>query len=522
MFEKLSAFFAGEYAPHGYCLLWHPGLVWTHVISDTLIAAAYFSIPIALVTFVRRRPDVEFGRMFWLFALFILSCGMTHIMGMWNLWNGDYALEAVIKAITAAASVPTAILLWPLLPKMLAIPSPSMLQRKNDELAEALADRDRLLDELKAEADQRRRAEAALVQANKMEAVGQLTGGIAHDFNNLLQAISGNLELITLAPDKPEKVSRWAANAAQATERGTKLTGQLLTFSRRQRLEARNVDIGGLIGGMTELLRNSVGPTVDLTVEAAADLGTVSSDPTQLELAILNLAINARDAMPSGGPLKVLAERRGDQIAISVIDCGVGMPPEVVERALEPFFTTKGPGRGTGLGLSMVYGVAASAGGELTIDSRVGEGTTITMLLPRIADASASAQKVMPEGAGSASAHASHILLVDDDPEVRSALADMLRSHGHRVTEAANGPQALLELERSDIRLMLLDFAMPGMNGAELAAQALDLEPKVKLLFLTGFSDSEAIDKAVDGRARVLKKPATAATLFAAVEEMLG
>ncbi len=311
MLEMIRAFFAGDYAPHGYCLLWQPGLIWTHVISDALIAAAYFSIPIALVTFVRRRRDVEFGRMFWLFALFILSCGLTHVMGIWNLWNGDYAAEATIKAITAAASVPTAVLLWPLLPKMLAIPSPSMLQKKNDELAEALAHRDRLLEELRHEAEQRARAEAALLQANKMEAVGQLTGGIAHDFNNLLQAISGNLELIQLAPDKPEKVARWAGNAAQATERGTKLTGQLLTFSRQQRLEARDIEVAPLVEGMTELIRNSVGPTVDLEVEVAEDIGAVRSDPTQLELAILNLAINARDAMPGGGRLTVKAERQG-------------------------------------------------------------------------------------------------------------------------------------------------------------------------------------------------------------------
>jgi signal transduction histidine kinase/CheY-like chemotaxis protein len=521
MLETFSFFFAGDYAPHGYCLMWHPGLIWTHVISDALIAAAYFSIPVALVTFVRRRPDIEFGRMFWLFALFILSCGMTHVMGLWNLWNGDYALEAVIKAITAAASVPTAILLWPLLPKMLAIPSPSLLQRKNEELAEALAERDRLLAELQSEAEQRQRAEAALVQANKMEAVGQLTGGIAHDFNNLLQAISGNLELIALAPDKPEKVARWASNAAQATERGTKLTGQLLTFSRRQRLEAKTVNVAGLIDGMTELLRNSVGPTVDLAVEADADVGAVCSDPTQLELAILNLAINARDAMPSGGLLEVKAERRGDRVAIVITDHGVGMPPEVVERALEPFFTTKGPGRGTGLGLSMAYGVAIAAGGDLVIDSKVGAGTTVTMLLPRVEDAAAPQKDNERLGAGTPSRRASHILLVDDDPEVRSALADMLRSNGHEVTEAENGPQALLELERSDVQVMLLDFAMPGMNGADVAAQALELKPAIKLLFLTGFADSEAIDKAVDGRARVLKKPASAATLFSALEEML-
>mgnify|MGYP002777013821 CR=1 FL=1 len=521
MLEFFRAFFAGEYAPHGYCLMWHPGLVWTHVISDALIAAAYFSIPIALVTFVRRRRDVEFGKMFWLFALFILSCGLTHVMGIWNLWNGDYAAEATIKAITAAASVPTAILLWPLLPKMLAIPSPSMLQKKNDELAEALAERDRLLDDLKAEAEHRARAEAALVQANKMEAVGQLTGGIAHDFNNLLQAISGNLELIQMAPDKPDKVARWAGNAAQATERGTKLTGQLLTFSRQQRLDAQELDPARLIRGMNELLRNSVGPTVDLEVEAEDGLGAVRSDPTQLELAILNLAINGRDAMPSGGALKVSARREGDHVAISVTDRGVGMPPEVVERALEPFFTTKGPGRGTGLGLSMAYGVAVAAGGDLRIESKVGEGTTVTLLLPRVDSAAASAPVESSEPQAGAAAIAADILLCDDDPEVRSAVADMLRSHGHRVIEAANGPQALLELERSVVSLMVLDFAMPNMNGAEVASQALELRPGVKLLFLTGYADSEAIDQAVDGRAKVLKKPVTAAALTAAIEDML-
>lgn len=522
MIDSIQAFFSGDYAPHGYCLLWQPGLVWTHVISDALIAAAYFSIPLALITFVRRRPDVAFGKVFWLFAVFILSCGMTHVMGIWNLWNGDYATEGMVKAVTAAASVPTAILLWPLLPKMIALPSPSMLQKKNDELAEALAERDRLLAELKAEAAQRERAEAALVQANKMEAVGQLTGGIAHDFNNLLQAISGNLELIQLAPANPEKVSRWAGNAAQAAERGVKLTGQLLTFSRQQRLEARPVDVSRLVGGMSELLRNSVGPTVDLVVEPGTDLGAVSSDPTQLELAILNLAINGRDAMPSGGRLTVKAELADpDTIAIQVSDTGVGMPPEVVERALEPFFTTKGPGRGTGLGLSMAYGVAAAAGGDLRIESEVGKGTRITMFLPLLAGVAAANDAGEADAEGDRPVRTAEILLVDDDPEVRSAVADMLRARGHHVTEAANGPQALLELERKEIGVMLLDFAMPGMNGAEVARQARELRSGVKLLFLSGYADSQAIDRAVEGSARVLKKPITAKALFEAIEELI-
>ncbi|GAA4009398.1 hypothetical protein GCM10022280_02810 [Sphingomonas swuensis] len=521
MFDRVTDFFAGDFAPHGFCLLWDPGLVWTHIISDVLIAAAYFSIPIALVTFVRKRPDVEFGRMFWLFALFILSCGMTHVMSIWNLYNGDYALEAVIKAITAAASVPTAILLWPLLPRMLAIPSPTMLQKKNDELADALAERDRVLAQLRDEVVHRQKAEAALVQANKMEAVGQLTGGIAHDFNNLLQAISGNLELIGLAPDQPEKVARWAANATQATERGTKLTGQLLTFSRRQRLDTRVVDVGGLIEGMTELLRNSVGPTVDLSVSVSDELGAVRSDPTQLELAILNLAINGRDAMPSGGALQVTASRRGDKVAIAIVDTGIGMSQEVAERALEPFFTTKGPGRGTGLGLSMAYGVATAAGGTLEIDSKVGEGTTVTMLLPLELSGDGEGADRDEHSGTDRPVRTTHVLLVDDDPEVRSAVADMLVARGHRVTAAENGAHALLELEREEIGVMLLDFAMPGMNGAEVAARAIELRPGVRLLFLSGYADSQAIDAAVDGRAQVLRKPIGAAALFAAIEDML-
>ena len=527
MLDTLRDFLSGDYAPHGYCLLWRPELIWTHVISDALIAAAYFSIPVALLTFVRKRPDVNFGKMFWLFALFILSCGLTHVMGMWNLWNGDYGAEAVVKAVTAAASVPTAILLWPLLPRLLAIPSPSMLQRKNDELALALAERDTVLEQLRAEVAQRERAEAALVQSKKIEAIGQLTGGIAHDFNNLLQAVAGNLELIALAPDQPEKVERWAANATQAVERGTRLTGQLLTFSRQQRLESRTIHLGQTLANLGELIRNPVGHRIDLEVKAAPGLCPVASDPTQLELAILNLAINARDAMPSGGRLTISAEERraedgSRRVAIIVADTGVGMPAEVVERALEPFFTTKGPGRGTGLGLSMAYGVANQAGGELTIDSIVGQGTTVTMLLPcsdlpepDAGDRQGEARPAFGGGQGC------NILLVDDDPEVRGALADLLTEAGHQVRVASGGEEALAMLGEEETDLLLLDFAMPGMNGAEVATRALDRQPELKLLFITGYADSAAIDAAVDGRSRVRKKPVSAAELAESIAAML-
>jgi CheY-like chemotaxis protein len=251
-------------------------------------------------------------------------------------------------------------------------------------------------------------------------------------------------------------------------------------------------------------------------------VGVVTSDRTQLELAVLNLAINARDAMPSGGRLAIAAERSGETVAISVSDVGVGMPPEVIERALEPFFTTKGPGRGTGLGLSMVYGVAHQAGGDVAIDSAVGQGTTITLTLPRQDSAAAPGLEATasPNAVGHQAATGT-ILLVDDDDDVRSALADMLVARGHKVHQASGGKEALALVAGQKFDLLLLDFAMPGMNGAEVARQALECSPGLRILFITGYSDSEAIDEAVMGGARVLKKPIGSTELTGAVDEML-
>jgi CheY-like chemotaxis protein len=224
--------------------------------------------------------------------------------------------------------------------------------------------------------------------------------------------------------------------------------------------------------------------------------------------------------MPGGGKLSIVAAQRGDRIAIAVRDTGTGMPPEVQERALEPFFTTKGPGEGTGLGLSMAYGVARQAGGELTIDSEEGRGTTVTMQLPCAPDADAA------EDTGNAAAPvvrgaSCRVLLVDDDVQVRSTLADVLESQGHRVVQANSGSEALALLESEGADLMLLDFAMPGLNGAQVAEQAQKRWPQLKLVFITGFADSAAIDQAVAGRARVLKKPVSSAELASAISEML-
>ncbi|MCZ4343038.1 response regulator [Sphingomonadaceae bacterium G21617-S1] len=504
MYESLKEWISGAYAPHGYCLLWDPRLVWTMAISDALIAIAYFSIPIALVTFIRKRRDIAFGGIFWLFALFITACGLTHVVALWNLWNGAYAIEAGIKAVTAAASVLTAIILWPLLPKLLALPSPAHLRAANEALRSEMAEREK--------------AEAALVQSRKMEAVGQLTGGIAHDFNNLLQVVSGNLDLIAHRASGDERLERLTGAALGAVERGRRLTGQLLSFARIQRIELLPVDLAELLTGLRELLTRTIDPSIDLQCDIGDGDAAVIADPVQLELALLNLALNARDAMPDGGQIGIaIAEQRiegradvadGDYVGITVRDTGTGMTPDIVARAFEPFFTTKEVGKGSGLGLSMVFGMARQSGGTVDIESQPGQGTAVTIYLRR-------AIVVLPPAAAPRHAPAtdiqelagSKILVVDDEPIVREVVADMLTDLGCDVLTANSGEAALALLDRETFDLILLDFAMPGMNGAEVARAALVRHPDVRIVFATGFAQSDAIDAVLGDSAIVLRKP---------------
>jgi signal transduction histidine kinase/CheY-like chemotaxis protein len=505
---------ARELAPHGYCLLWQPELIWTHVIGDALIAAAYFSIPIAIVRFVTNRKDIEFSWIFWLFALFIIACGTTHLMAIWTLWNPDYGWEALIKVITAIASVGTAIVLWPLIPRALAIPSPLQLREANAQLSERVRERDTALERLQREIQDRERAEAALIQAQKMDAVGQLTGGIAHDFNNLLAVVIGNLDMIGRRSED-ERTQRLARNALQAAERGARLTGQLLAFSRTQRLEVRPTEVGPLVEGLRDLLRQTLGPSIELALDVADAAVPVLADPTQLELSILNLAINARDAMPDGGALTISTHTihvdedpdlaTGDYLELIVSDTGIGMTAEVADRAFDPFFTTKEVGQGTGLGLSMVYGVAKQSGGVARIRSKQGEGTTISVILPRTFEPVLGAEAPGPDEPGGTPASAS-VLVVDDEPEVRRVLAETLEHLGHQVTTASDGKEALARLKTQEFDLLMLDFAMPGMNGAQVAEAALRLRPTQKLVFVTGYAETAAIAAAAED-APILRKP---------------
>jgi len=374
-----------------------------------------------------------------------------------------------------------------------------------------------------------RRAEEMLRQSQKMEAIGQLTGGIAHDFNNLLTAVIGNLDMIRTRAAGNDRLQRMADNALEAARKGAKLSSQLLAFSRSQRMNVGPVDLAQLLSGMSGLLAQSVGPSVRVDVRVDEDARFVVSDGNQLELALLNLAVNARDAMPEGGTLTITArhaedpERRLPHVELAVTDTGSGMTEEVRARAIEPFYTTKPTGQGTGLGLSQVYAVTRESGGSLTIDSEPGRGTTVRMMLPAGAppivrtDVEAPPATTVP---GAQSREQTRVLVVDDDRLVRRFMTDSLRSLQYHVTEAESGAQALATMERERFDLLVVDFAMPGMNGAAAARAAQERQPGIKVLMVSGYADSAAVEAAL-GTARQLRKPFDLAELGAAVADTL-
>ena len=409
----------------------------------------------------------------------------------------------------------------------------AQLRELAETLEQKVLDRTRDLasanDRLTAEIAERERAEARLVQAQKMEAIGQLTGGIAHDFNNLLTAVIGSLELL-LRRTEEEKLRRLASNALEAAERGGKLTAQLLAFSRRQRLAPVPVDVNAILGGMGDLLARSIGPHIRVETRFDGLLWHALADPTQLEVMILNLAINGRDAMPSGGTLRIetrnhdfvprglgtdLAE--GEYVAISVCDDGMGMSPEVLQHAFEPFFTTKEQGKGTGLGLAQLYGFARQSGGTARIESEVGKGTTVTIYLPRTRSVAEAIKPSLPE---TRIVTRGRVLLVDDDRDVRNVAAAMVAEIGYEVTAAASGEEGLEHLRKTTFDLLISDVAMPGTNGVELARAARALAPAMPVLFASGYADLQTFGReiCVD---RLLKKPFRIAEVAARIQQVL-
>jgi len=367
----------------------------------------------------------------------------------------------------------------------------------------------RELNQLAADLEQRveqRTAEHAIAvaqlhEAQKLETLGQLTGGVAHDFNNLLTPITGALDLLQRKyGDTDPRSQRLLSNALQAADRAKTLLQRLLGFARRQTLNPHPVDIGALLTGMRDLIASSVGPTIEVRLRCDGPTKCAQVDPNQLELAILNLAVNARDAMPDGGRLTILAEEvamgprseprltPGLYIRVSVIDAGCGMDPQTASRAIEPFYTTKEFGRGTGLGLSMVHGLAAQLGGGFELTSAVGEGTRVDLYLP-VAVGAADAEKKPAADMVSATLRHLSVLLVDDEEIVRTATAEMIRDLGHSVHEASGGLEALARLESGLwVDAVITDYKMPGMDGGAFARQLARRWPQVPVLLITGYT----------------------------------
>jgi signal transduction histidine kinase len=377
------------------CLLWRPELIWTQVTADAVTGLAYYSIPFVLAYFAAMRPDFGFHPVIWCFVGFILACGTTHFMSIWTLGVPDNGLEALIKAITAVLSVATAILLWWLLPVALRMPSPEQLNEANAALASHVKERDDALLALKRESEELQLAQDMLRQAQKIEAVGELTGGVAHDFNNLLTAILLSLDRAAKEGGPNPKLEKSLKIATAAAERAAALTNQMLAFARKQPLRPMSVAVNELIDNLTPLVRNILGDRGILALNLDPKVGNVWIDHNQLEQALLNLAVNARDAFEAQGTMTVTTrpvnfQREGETIPgteIAISDSGSGMSEDVKARAFDPFFTTKEVGKGSGLGLSQVYGFVQQSGGTIELQSKPGFGTRISIQLPITAKA---------------------------------------------------------------------------------------------------------------------------------------
>jgi signal transduction histidine kinase/CheY-like chemotaxis protein len=386
---------------------------------------------------------------------------------------------------------------------------------------------------LQSEIAQREFAEKQLHQSQKLEALGQLTGGIAHDFNNLLTAVIGNLELAHKRTEGDPHTSKLLDTALGAAERGATLIRDLLTFARRQNLQPSAVDISAVVDAALKILKQTIGPNIRLIIRSEPGLRPAWVDPNQLELAIINLALNARDAMPGGGTLQMGCETRradaengpaelvpGDYLVLSLSDSGTGMSEATLGRVFEPFFTTKEVGRGSGLGLPMVQGFAAQSKGAVRISSRLGEGTTVELWLPRAEDdRSTESVPVRPRGSSSEQRQPGRILVCDDDGDVRSLIGDILREVGHLVWEANNPNIALQMLKDETIDVLVVDYAMPDMNGFAVIETARTCCPGIKAILVSGHP--EALLRNESSEISVLPKPFKPAELSKRVAELL-
>ena len=478
---------------------------WTHLATDLLTGIAFFVISISLITALRRGRQLAFSRSLTILAALLAACGTAQAVAVVLPWHATN--EESVSVLIALCAVAVTLVLLHLL-RHLSYASDPHAFGANGRPLDISALRHAELD-LRHSLERSHRAE-------RMEAIGQLTGGIAHDFNNLLAVVVHNLDMLEEDAGAGSQAQAMLSQARAAALHGAALTSQLLAFARKLPLEPRNVDLASMSHDVVELLTGALGDSIQVSFAAAGDLWPVRADPSQLENALLNLAINARDAMPNGGRLSlqgVNVTLRAKDIAdlpdAAVGDDGIGMSPEVRARAFEPFFTTKEDGRGTGLGLSMVYGFTRQSGGHVRIESHPGSGTVIKLYLPRSREVVA-APVQLGNAAASSERGDETVLLVDDNKAVSLSTMRVLRSLGYQVMTADDGAEAL-EILRTEAKVDLLftDVVMPGgIGGVELVSEAISLRPNLAVLFASGYSNErEIVPLNISTKYRLLGKP---------------
>ena len=522
----------GNFMPHGMCYLWRPDVLLLHVASDSLITLAYFSIPFTLVYFAHKRTDLQFHWMFICFAVFIIACGTTHLMEIWVIWHPTYWLSGSIKALTALASVPTAILLVKLIPQALRLPSPSALRRANETLEQEIAERKRAQAEahrvneqleervtertLELEATNRalRQTQLTVMQNERLRALGQMASGIAHDINNALSPATlyaGTL----LARRLDDETREYVADIRRALEDVIHTVARMKEFSRTQDFAPTPVALNRVLKQVVDLTRarwhdipQERGIVVKLEMDLGAELPLVLGVESEIRDALVNVILNAVDAMPEGGTLSLRSHElskpinmHGDAdaarpeliqqpvgVCIEIRDTGVGMTEEVQRRCLEPFFTTKGE-RGTGLGLAMVYGMLQRHGAEIGIESMPNRGTTMRLTFPAAATACAVTE---PLTAPSRPAKGQKILVVDDDPRVLKSLQKVLEADGHRVSITTGGEAGInafrtAHQQNEPFAIVISDLGMPYVNGRSVAAAIKATSPLTSVMMVTGW-----------------------------------
>jgi signal transduction histidine kinase/CheY-like chemotaxis protein len=517
------------FIPHGASMLWKPELIWLNAISDLLLAGAFFTTAFVLALFVwRRRRDVMFRPVFGAFAFFIMLCGVTRLMSVYTLWVPAYAIEGVIKGLLAFMSIGIAAALLVLLPRILVLPTRIQLQQAYAALEEEVRHR-RSAEAMVQRFQEIEANEAQVRQAQKMEAIGQLTGGVAHDFNNILTVIIGTIEIIADAVKERPELVQIANMISAAATRGADLTQHLLAFARRQPLQPRNIDVNAMVRDAAQLLRSTLGEQIDIETMLTPDCAPALIDPSQLSTAILNLALNARDAMPDGGKLTLETKnvvldahyagmnaevKPGDYVMVAVSDSGEGIDAGLLEKVFEPFYTTKDIGKGSGLGLSMVYGFVKQSNGHIKIYSELGHGTTVKLYLPQAVGVAEA--PVAEAGAFGLERGDNTILIVEDDPLVREYVVTQIRNLGYTTLAASNAAEALVIIDGPQrIDLLFTDVIIPGgMNGRQLAIEALGRRPGLKILYTSGYTENAIVHHGrLDAGVLLLPKPYLASDL---------